>query len=127
MIMFKSHSTALEAAVDSLFTRQEQIKQLEASIKYDLKTLEDEMDRLGIQKIESQSAVAEFQASKGRATTVVNSVAYVTRYQPGTPEFDAVTIGITKARELLSKKEFDKLATIIPAKPGDPKLVVHSK
>lgn len=100
-----------------------EISELQDALKANLEELESEMKEGGIDKLTKGNATATFVRSAGKSQNIVDPK----KFHSCVDEKDfysAISVSITKAKELLGQKELDRITTTIPAKVGEEKLKI---
>lgn len=73
--------------------------------------------------VENSIAFVDIVRSAGKASNVIDVKAFFKKVGGATDDFfAAVSIGVTKAKDILGQKELDKITTTTPGKAGDEKL-----
>lgn len=76
-----------------------------------------------VDRVEGEDAIAELTQSAGKATNIIDVKAF--RKTVSDEDFLAcISVGVTKAKEVLGQKELDRITTTIPGKTGDKKLKI---
>lgn len=79
-----------------------------------------------VDRVEVADAVAEVTQSAGKASNIIDVKAF--RKKVSDDDFLAcISVGVTKAKEVLGQKELDKITTTIPGKTGEKKLKITRK
>jgi hypothetical protein len=85
--------------------------------------IEDLLKEAGLVTYQAHGAVASMVASPGRASTEIDVVAF--RAAVSDADFmSSISVGVTKAKKVMTDKELGKVSTKIPGKPGEPTLKV---
>ncbi len=106
---------------------EEEIGGLQYALKENLEELETVMKGGKLSEVSEGKATAAFVRSSGKAQNIIDPKKFFNKVDEE-DFFAAVTISVTKAKDLLGQKELDKITKTIPAKPGDEKLkITYSK
>lgn len=111
------------------------ISEIQKSIAHHQKTiatasleLQEEMQKFGMTVFEGQGGeVGEITQSAGKGKNVIMPKTLRDTLKDDKKFFACVDVSVTKVKEFLSGKEFDKINTFIPGTPGEKKLKVFVK
>lgn len=88
--------------------------------------IEDGMKKAGMDRHEVDTAVAEIKSPQGKSTTVIDKKAFLDKV--GMDDFmECASVGVTKAKKVLSEKELASVSETIPPKAKDPVLKITLK
>lgn len=122
----KANSAAkaiMEDSLKSIAKLQEQAEKIRIELAQKETVLFDMMVKNKFEKVEVDAAVAEVTQSAGKSTNIIDVKAF--RKKVSDDDFLAcISVGVTKAKEVLGQKELDKITTTIPGKTGEKKLKI---
>lgn len=113
----KKTKTEMLALLQSIAKMQETVDKLRANMKPLMAELEEAMLSASISSLDSGTAVAEMTRSSGKAQTTIDP----RKFHDIVDEkdfYECITVGVTKARTVLSEKEISRIASTVPGKPG---------
>lgn len=109
---------------DKIEQAQEQIEELQNTIKEDLSKLEALMKDNGVQVHAGKIGLAEFVVPASRSTRVIDPLKYYENVDEA-DFFSSITVRVTDAKKFLSDKELDSISHIKKPKPKEPVLKVR--
>ena len=113
----------LEDTLKSIAKLADQAAKINAEIAQKETELFDMMLKNKFEKVEVEAATAEITQSAGKSTNIIDVKAF--RKKVSDDDFLAcISVGVTKAKEVLGQKELDKITTTIPGKTGEKKLKI---
>ena len=87
--------------------------------------LQKDMEDANLKILECEDAIADIVRSAGKTSNVIDVRKFFKKVGGATDDFFAsISVGVTKAKEILGQKELDKIMDSTPGKPGEPKLKV---
>ena len=110
----------------SISNLENEIGELNASLKGIVEELEVLMKESHLSRVAEGDAVAEFVRPAGKAQNIIDARKFYAKVDED-DFFSAISVLVTKAKEILGQKELDKITTTIPGKTGEEKLKITYK
>lgn len=108
----------LEALVDAAVQAQQEADAAVLAAKDALNTLGVAMKKAGVSEARSGLWKGMITRSQGRATNIVDPVAFRKLVKDDKEFYSAISVSIVDARKVLPTKALDKITKQIPGKPG---------
>lgn len=113
--------------LQSIAEKEDEIASLSSSLAALKEELEQEMRAGRLTSVTEGQYTAAIVRPSGKAQNVIDAHKFYDLVEQE-DFFGAVSVSVSKAKELLGQKELDKITTKIPAKPGDEVLkITHKK
>jgi len=112
-------TSEIENLMKLISEAEETIALKQAEIKSAMPELYELMKAQGIEQHRCEDIVAERYRPAGRATNIVDPKAFRKLVPNDTEYYAAIAVSVTKAREVLPKKQLDSITTTIPGKLGE--------
>ncbi len=109
----------IEELMKSISSAEAIIAEQNEHIKQSIPKLYDLMKAQGMEAHRVDDIIAELYRSAGRATNIVDPKAFRKLVTDDAEFYSAVSVSITKAKEILPKKQLDSITTTIPGKLGE--------
>ncbi len=113
------NTKAIEALMKSISTAQESIEVASATVKTGISDLYDLMKASNLSAHAVEGIVATLYRPAGRSSTVISPFAFRKAVLDDKDYYSAVSISVTKAKELLPQKVLDTISVIKPAVAGE--------
>ncbi len=112
----------LDGMLHSIAAKEETIIAMSAQVVSMREEAFKEMKRLGLKEHKNGRVEAAIVRPAGRSKTEIDAREYHEAVIDDDIFYDSITVSVSKAKEHLSGKELNNVATVTPAKPGDPML-----
>lgn len=115
----------MKEKVKSIAEKQIEINRLTALVAGETTELMRAMKAGKLSHVETSVALVDIVRSAGKSSNVIDVKAFFKKVGGATDDFfAAVSIGVTKAKDILGQKELDKITKTTPGTPGEEKLKV---
>lgn len=116
----------MKETLRSIAKMQETIAQLNANIAPLMEKLEASMIKMSVLSVSAGNAIAEFTQSAGKTQNIIDPAKF---FKKVTEEdfFACCSISVTKAKDLMGKKELERISDSIPGVTGEKKLKISIK
>ena len=121
------HKEKAEELLQLISNIEVEISDLNSALKENMEELEEHMRKGHLSSVSAGDALAEFVKPAGKAQNIIDPKKFYERVDED-DFFSAVSVLVTKAKELLGEKELGKITQRIPGKTGEEKLkITHKK
>ena len=119
----RTDSKRMDALLTSLCDTAHQMKSLANSQAEEMAELMKLMGASRKTELQNDAGTAKIVTPAGRRTVTIDPVKF-SEAVSADDFYACVSVGMEKAKKVLSEREIEKISTIKPAVPGDPKLVI---
>lgn len=112
--------------LDHIVFAMDERDRLDNQIKQDMDALEREMKKYGLSVATTEVGIAEYVAPQGKTRNIINPRKMFDMVDEDA-FFDAVTVSVTRAKEILTGRELRSVTTSVPPEIKEPVLTVIPK